>query len=125
VLPKRDPPRFWEQYLRTPADAENPLAVPAKAESLEGLPPTLVLTTEYEVARDDAEAYGEQLAAAGVDTDDVRFPGLIHGVFWMSRAVSRSRSCTTRSSPSSPSAWPSEPRSRNHPRGMRTSRLHA
>jgi acetyl esterase len=52
LIGSRDLDWFWEQYLRTPADAENPLAALAKGESLEGLPPTLVLTTEYEVARD-------------------------------------------------------------------------
>jgi acetyl esterase len=91
LVSARDLDWFWEQYLRTPADANDPLAVPARAESLEGLPPTLVLTTQYEVSRDEAEAYGERLAAAGVDTEIVRFPGLVHGVYWMSGAVPRSR----------------------------------
>lgn len=82
---------FWEQYLRSPADAENPLASPSKAKSLAGLPPALVLTMEYEVSRDEAEAYAEQLAAAGVETESIRFDGLVHGAYWMSGAVPRCR----------------------------------
>lgn len=81
---------FWEQYLNSPADAQNPLATPSKAASLAGLPPALVLTTELEVARDEAEAYGRKLADAGVPTEVHRFDGLVHGVYWMSGAVPRS-----------------------------------
>lgn len=82
---------FWAQYLASPDDAKNPLASPCKAASLVGLPPALILSTEYEVARDEAEAYGKQLAAAGVETEVIRFDGLIHGVYWMSGVVPRSK----------------------------------
>lgn len=82
---------FWAQYLTGPSDADNPLATPSKAASLAGLPPTLVLTTEYEVSRDEAEQYAEQLKSAGVDTEVVRVPGLIHGAYWMSAAIPSSR----------------------------------
>ena len=81
---------FWEQYLSSPDVAENPLATPSKAASLADLPPALILTTEYEVARDEAEAYGQQLADAGVETEVTRFDGLVHGVYYMSGAVPRS-----------------------------------
>ncbi|RZL77751.1 MAG: alpha/beta hydrolase [Rhodococcus sp. (in: high G+C Gram-positive bacteria)] len=81
---------FWNNYLSSPADAAHPYAVPSRAASLEGLPPALVLTTENEVARDEAEAYAESLRQAGVDTEAIRFDGLLHGAFWMSGAVPQS-----------------------------------
>ena len=81
---------FWDQYLTGPADLDNSLAVPARAETLSGLPPALVLSTQYEVSRDEAEAYATKLAAAGVETEAIRFDGLVHGVYWMSGAVPRS-----------------------------------
>lgn len=81
---------FWQQYLSSPADVQHPWATPSMADSFENLPPALVLTTEYEVARDEAEAYGQRLADAGVPTEIHRFDGLIHGVYWMSAAVPRS-----------------------------------
>lgn len=81
---------LWEQYLRSPADAENPLAAPAKADTLAGLPPALVLTVEYDVSRDEAEAYAKRLADSGVETESIRFDGLVHGAYWMSGAVPRS-----------------------------------
>ncbi|TQC42931.1 alpha/beta hydrolase [Rhodococcus sp. WS4] len=80
---------FWNHYLQDPQDAENPLAVPSKAASLAGLPPTLILSMEYEVARDEAEAYGKKLADAGVPVEIIRFDGLVHGVYWISGAVPR------------------------------------
>lgn len=80
---------FWDNYLSSPDDARNPYAVPTQATSLSGLPPALVLTTEYEVARDEAEDYGARLSAAGVETEVERFDGLVHGAFWMSGAVPR------------------------------------
>jgi acetyl esterase len=83
-------PGFWDRYLGSPAEAENALAAPAKAGSLAGLPPALVLTTEYDVSRDEAEAYAKRLADSGVETECIRFDGLVHGVYWMSGAVPRS-----------------------------------
>ncbi|QHE69907.1 alpha/beta hydrolase [Rhodococcus sp. WAY2] len=81
---------FWSHYLSSPDDAGNPYAVPSRAASLSGLPPALVLTTENEVARDEAEEYAGLLRNAGVDTEVIRFDGLVHGAFWMSGAVPRS-----------------------------------
>lgn len=80
---------FWRQYLPSPAEATHPHAAPALGE-LAGLPPALVLSTGYEVLRDEAEAYAEQLRAAGVRVRQHRLAGLIHGVYNMSGAVPRS-----------------------------------
>ncbi|GAB92707.1 putative esterase [Gordonia rhizosphera NBRC 16068] len=81
---------FWENYLSDPGAALSSTAVPSRAETLSGLPPTLIITTENEVPRDEAEEYGRRLHEAGVDARVIRFPGLLHGVFWMSGAVPRS-----------------------------------
>lgn len=86
---------FWDQYLSSPEDATNPYAVPTQAARLDDLPPALILTTENEVARDEAEQYGDRLREAGVDARTVRFDGLVHGVYWMSGAVPRSSELRT------------------------------
>jgi cation diffusion facilitator CzcD-associated flavoprotein CzcO/acetyl esterase/lipase len=80
---------MWGAYLGGPEHRTAPLANPGKA-SLEGLAPALVLTAELDPTRDEAEAYGAALAAAGVDTEVRRIGGMIHGVFLMSGLVPRS-----------------------------------
>ncbi len=82
-------PWFWEQYLAKPSDVENPYASPIRAKDLSGLPPALVITVEFDPARDEGEAYGAKLKAAGVDTKVKRFDGLIHATYWASGAIPR------------------------------------
>ncbi|MBR0713906.1 alpha/beta hydrolase [Bradyrhizobium liaoningense] len=79
---------FWEHYLSAAEDRNNPYASPI-AGNLAGLPRTLIVTMEYDPSRDEGEAYGAKLAAAGVDVRAVRMDGLIHGTFWSSGAVPR------------------------------------
>lgn len=58
--------RGWCQYLREPAAAEHPYAIPGRAMRLAGLPPTLLLTADDDPLRDEAQAYAQKLRAAGV-----------------------------------------------------------
>ncbi len=71
---------FWNNYT-TDAEARSQMhASPlrATAEQLKGLPPTLIQTAEFDVLRDEAEAYGRKLGAAGVPVKSVRYNGMIH-----------------------------------------------
>lgn len=79
---------FWDHYLSAADDRNNPYASPI-AGNLAGLPRTLIVTMEYDPSRDQGEAYGTKLAAAGVDVRVTRMDGLIHGTFWSSGAVPR------------------------------------
>ena len=47
-------------------------------EQLCGLPPALVIIDEAYVLRDEGEAYGRKLRAAGVDVTAVRYEGVFH-----------------------------------------------
>ena len=81
------------EYLADPADAANPYASPLLAEDLTGLPSAVVMTAEFDPLRDEGEAYGARLAAAGVPTVVRRWDGQIHGACTMTNLLPSARAC--------------------------------
>ena len=71
---------FWDAYTTNPEERRSIYASPLQAttEQLKGLPPALIQTAENDVLRDEGEAYGRKLDAAGVDVSVVRYNGMIH-----------------------------------------------
>lgn len=71
---------FWAAYTPKDSDRNNILASPLRATpgQLQGLPPTLIQTAEFDVLRDEGEAFGRKLDAAGVNVTVTRYNGLIH-----------------------------------------------
>jgi acetyl esterase/lipase len=81
---------FWDNYTTDLAKRKEIMASPLQAsiEQLKGLPPTLIHTAENDVLRDEGEAYGRKLDAAGVKVTSVRYNGMIHD-FGLLNAISQ------------------------------------
>jgi len=79
-LTKRAMEWFWDQYLPDVSQRADIHVSPINAslQQLKGLPQTLLLVDENDVLRDEGEAYGRKLAAAGVPVTSLRYNGTIH-----------------------------------------------
>jgi acetyl esterase len=70
---------MWDNYI--PVEKRNEIyasPLQATAADMKGLPPTLIMVAENDILRDEAEAYGRKLDAAGVTETTIRFNGVIH-----------------------------------------------
>ena len=84
---------FWKQYLSSADQALDPLAAPLRSEFID-LPRAFVATAEFDVLRDEGEAYVDALLFAGVPVDHLRFDGLIHGFLTLAGVIDRAKAAT-------------------------------
>jgi acetyl esterase len=84
LLLSRDTMRwYWDQYAPTPEARAHYDASPMRYPDLRGLPPSIVITAEHDVLRDDGELYATLLMQAGVPVRSHRIDGQMHGFFNM------------------------------------------
>ena len=77
---------FKDHYLGD-ADINDWRASPARATTLQGLPPAYVLTAGADPLRDEGDEYAERLKQAGVAVTYRHFPGQFHGFFTMGKLL--------------------------------------
>lgn len=80
---------FFDSYVPDKTIRDDIYISPLQADESElaGLPPTLIITAENDVLRDEGEAYARKLDSANVDVLNVRINGTIHD-FLMLNALS-------------------------------------
>lgn len=78
---------FIHHYLADAVNRNDPRVSPLAASDavLAKLPPTLVITAEFDPLRDEGEAFASRLSSLGVPTSSVRYAGQIHGFISMPR----------------------------------------
>lgn len=75
---------FWNQYLSKVEDQQDPYAVPAKANSLRGVAPAILIAAEFDPLTDDVKNYYQKLIKDSVPAIYKEFAGQIHGFFNLS-----------------------------------------
>ena len=96
---------FRKQYLKNEADRQNPYASPLLADNLGNLPPAFVITGEFDVLRDEGEAYAKRLQQAGVHAKYIRFAGKGHADIHWGMASEKARDVLERASSALRSAF--------------------
>jgi acetyl esterase len=90
-LSDEDVVRFRNQYTPDPATWTDPRVSPLLAEDLSGLPPAIVVTAEFDILRDEGEAYADRMKKSGVPVQLIRANGMIHAFLSLVGMVKRAR----------------------------------
>ena len=78
---------FMDNYIPDHRDRQDTRASPMLRENLQDLPPALIISAEYDPLVDENEAYAKRLSDAGVATQYVCFPGMIHPFFTLGGVI--------------------------------------
>ncbi|HEY5062521.1 MAG TPA: alpha/beta hydrolase [Gemmatimonadaceae bacterium] len=77
---------FFDKYMRSAADAQNPYLIPLNG-NLKGLPSATIINAELDPLRWDGEEYARRLNAAGVSATQKTYAGVTHEFFGMGAVV--------------------------------------
>jgi acetyl esterase len=82
---------MWRYYLGESDDAVSHYAAPARASDVSDLPPTYLVTAEYDCVRDEGLEYALRLIRAGVATELHHFSGCFHAFDLVARTAAVSQ----------------------------------
>ena len=104
---------WFAEHFFAGHDPADPCLSPLRAADVSGVAPALILSADWDLLRDDGEAYAQRLRQSGVAVDHVRYPGQIHGFLAMDRIFPAARRALDRVGTAvaavSPTATPSAP----------------
>lgn len=83
---------FWDNYVPEPQDRNDPRVALDSSGILPDMPPTLVITAEYDCLRSEGEAYAATLAGTDATVTLLRYDGMPHGFFTLVGLLDASRS---------------------------------
>jgi acetyl esterase len=69
---------FAQQVYASTEDFSNPKFAPMLTDDLRGLPPAVLIITEFDIFHDENKRYGQRLRDAGVTVYEKCYPGHIH-----------------------------------------------
>ena len=84
----------WDAYVPDRMQRFTPDVSIMATEDLSGMPPTLIITAEYDVLRDEGADYADALAAAGVPVVHTRYMGVNHGFARKLAVIDAARAAT-------------------------------
>jgi len=70
---------YWASYTAGRDLADDPFVAPARAASLTGVPPALVILGGCDFLRDEGRHYAARLRESNVEVDEACYPGQPHG----------------------------------------------
>jgi acetyl esterase len=87
-LTRRQMSHLIKVYIKDQSDLENPYVSPLLDDNFNNLPPTLIISAEFDPLRDEGEMYSKKLKQAGIPVDYIRFKTMAHGFITANRLVS-------------------------------------
>lgn len=84
VLPNDSMKEMMKIYVPDGTDTSDIRLSPGQAEDLSDMPPSVIVTAEFDPLRDDGEEFAKRLEAAGNDVELIRMDGMMHGfiLYW-------------------------------------------
>lgn len=82
---------FARHYMSGGVPATDPELSPLLMQDLANLPPTLLVTADHDLLRDEGRAYAQKLIGAGNDVTYVEWRGTVHGFMMMDRFTPAAR----------------------------------
>jgi len=80
---------YYEQYLQTKEQAKDRYVSPLLADNLKNLPPAHIITSEFDVLRDEGEAYAKRLMEEGNRVSNKRYNGMIHSFILLNKVFNK------------------------------------
>ena len=81
---------FFDHYLRSPADRQDP-RVNLVAANLRGLPPVMIINAQIDPLRSEGEMLAQRLRDAGATVEQRTWEGVTHEFFGMAAAVDKAK----------------------------------